>query len=370
MADDLKILNLNGGVLDATDMSLASAMLDAEFEPSILRPYVNRETGKKFVDNMRTKQHVPVTNALLYKDEWQAIDAATVPVYRDRLRFVRDLETLNLVKVLPNALGISQYQYQASSDISDATASMSPTNNGNEDQVELTLRTLPIPLIMKPFSFDIRQLATNRRFGGGIDTFHAEQAMIKVAETMEKLHLGTYGTYQFGGANLYGLRNFDSRITTTYADWAGGTKTAKQRVTDLLTFINTMRDNKQYGPFGIYVGANLERYLDEDYNDTYGVITLRERILKVGVDKERTNSGDVSSSIRFIRALDYLENDDIIVVSFGNRSIRTIQGMTPRIVQWSEKGGMVAKFVAMAIQLPFIVKDYNNKVGILHATKA
>jgi len=175
--------------------------------------------------------------------------------------------------------------------------------------------------------------------------------------------LGTYGTYKFGGGNVYGIRNHPNRMLDTYTDWEDSAKTGEQRLADILSFMQAMRDAYCYGPYGIYIGSNLAYLLDEDYKDESG-LTLRQRILAIG------NEGGEDNVIKFVRTLDYLTDNDIIVVQLAPESIRTIQGMQPRLLQWSTDGGLNLRFKVMSIMVPFLRPDYNNVLGVLHATKS
>jgi hypothetical protein len=42
--------------------------------------------------------------------------------------------------------------------------------------------------------------------------------------------------------------------------------------------------------------------------------------------------------------------------------------MEPRVVQWSERGGMIQKFMVMAIQVPFLKAPYNGVSALIHGT--
>ena len=344
--------------------NIADVLLANHFSSNALRPVVG-EDGKFYINNESGDGVLPVTNATLRKDEWIHLDTVVTQVARERLDFVQDLISMGLTFNLPNAMGHTVLQYQNQSDVSDATVSMDGINKGDADRPAYDLTSMPIPIIHKDFYFSAREIATSRNSGTPLDTSMAELCSRKVSETAEKLHLGTYGTYKFGGGNVYGLRNFPNRITTTYSDWTATSKTAEQRFDDILTFLNTMRNNYQYGPYGIYVGGNLEQYLDEDYKANSD-LTLRERILKIGLDKGNNTPG----KIRFVKALDYLSDDDIFVVRLASDVMQTVQGMDTTTLQWQTNGGMLYNFKVMAILVPRMRSDYNDKCGILHATKA
>ena len=342
---------------------LANLLLNAKFDHNVLRPFV-AEDGQAYVNNSSDSVR-RVENATLRKDEWIKLDEAVTKVARERLDFVADLEGMGLSYSFANALGKTVLQYQNMSDITPAHVTMDGLNKSMSDRPVYDLTSMPIPIISKDLYFSAREIDTSRNMGDSIDTSALEMASRKVAETVEALHVGTFADYQFAGANLYGMRNFPKRITTTVSDWTDDSKTNEQRLLDILTLLESMRNAHRFGPYGIYLGANLEKYLDTDYKANSD-ITLRERILSIGKDSGNNTPG----KIRFVKALDYLENGDIMVVQLTNDVIQTVKGMPTTLIQWPENGGMSLHFKVMAIQLPRCRADYNDSCGILHATQA
>ena len=346
---------------------LAQLMLNANFDHNALRPFVD-EKGRKLVNNGKDSDgnHTvrEVQNATLLKDEWIKLDEAVTKVARERLDFVTDLESMGLTYGLANAMGKTVLQYQNMSDITPAHVTMDGLNKSDSDRPVYDLTSMPIPIISKDLYFSAREVATSRNQGDSIDTSAAEMAARKVAETIESLHVGTFPQYQFAGANLYGMRNFPDRNQATVNDWTDASKTNEQRLADVLQLLDNLRDARRYGPYGIYLAANLERYLDEDFKANSD-ITLRERILKVGRDKGNNTDG----KIRFVKALDYLNDGDIMIVQLTSDVIQTVRGVPVTLIQWPEHGGMQIHLKIMAIQLPRCRADFNGSCGILHATQ-
>lgn len=347
--------------IDFINGSVGDVLLKHNFDADALRPFIDPEAGGAFVNNGSAV--VPVHNATLLVDEWKEMDKVVTKVARERLNFVQDLLAMGLVKDLPNAMGKTVYQKQQQSDISDATVSMSGLSKGDNDRPDYSTITFPIPIIHKDFYFDAREIALSRNGSQPLDMSAAELGSRKVSEAIEKLHLGTYGTYKFAGGNLYGLCNYDKRNTTTYTDWDASAKTNETRFDDILNFIALLRADHYYGPYGVYVAPNLVQYLDQDYKANSD-ITLRQRIQLIGSDGGRGNK------VQFVRDLDYLADDAIVVVQLTSDVFRTIQGMNTRVVQWSSEGGMRYNFKVMAIMVPDPYgADYDGRCGILHATK-
>ena len=342
--------------------SLVNKLLANSFDHNILRPY--RVGEQCFINNAAGGDPIKVNDATLRKDEWILLDTAVTKVARERLNFVTDLRNMGLTTDIKNAMGITKIEYQNQSDIGDASVSMDGINKGENDRPVFDLTSIPIPIVSKDFTISARELAASRNSGQPIDSSNAEQGSRKVSETVEKLHLGTYGTYKFAGSNLYGICNFPDRITTTFTDWAASSKTNEQRFADILGFVYSLRAANRYGPIGIYVSGNYVRYLDEDYKANSD-ITLRERILKVGVDNPST-----PGKIRFVKALDYLANDTVMVIQLTSDVIQSMNGMNTTVLQWTEQAGMQVNMKIMSIVVPRVRSDYNGSCGILHAVKA
>jgi uncharacterized linocin/CFP29 family protein len=343
--------------------SIADILLENGFDYNALRPF-KAEDGKSYI-NKGTGVSRARNTATLRKDEWIKLDEAVNRVRRERLNLVADLESLGLSYTLPNAMGHTVFQYQNVSDITPAQISMDGINKSASDRAVYDLNSMPIPIVSKDLYFSAREIATSRNMGATIDVTTLEEAVRQVSEKIERIHVGTAGDYNFGGGNLYGLRNFPKRRTTTVSDWTDGSKTNEQRFNDLLGLIDLQRGQNHYGPYGVYVASNLERYLDEDFKANSD-ITLRERFLKVG----RDSGNDTPGKIRFVKALDFLTAGDIIVVELASSVIQTIKGMGVTLVQWSGQGGLEYNFKVMAIQLPRCRADYNDQCGIVHATQA
>jgi uncharacterized linocin/CFP29 family protein len=338
---------------------VATALLQNNMDPGVLRPYVGGD-GRSYVDLTRNgKRQALVCNtpATLRKDEWIHLDTAIVKVAKERLRAVADLKAAGLTYSVPNGMGTTVLQSENQSDINAATISMDGLREGDADRPEFDLVGLPLPIIHKDFSYSLRQLMTSRQSGSPLDTTHAELAARRCAETAESLLLGTYGTYAFGGYNIYGYRNFPSRMTATLTLPTDAGWTPSLLVQEILGMKQDSMDAFHYGPWFLYNSPAWDQYLDDDYSQAKGDNTLRERIAKIsGIDGPRT--------------LDYLPNYEFLLVQKSTDVVRLVMGMDFRSLQWETKGGLQVHFKIMGILVPQLRTDQNDKTGVVHGTAA
>jgi hypothetical protein len=178
-----------------------------------------------------------------------------------------------------------------------------------------------------------------------------------VAESAEKLLLGTYGTYAFGGGTIYGITNFPSRLTQSMTLPTASGWTGKTLLTEVLEMKQKSQNAYHYGPWVLYTSPAWDQYLDEDYSDAKGDNTVRERLAKI-------------DGIAAVRTVDYLTNYQMVLVQQTSDVIREVIGMDITTVQWESQGGMQLNFKVMAIMVPQVRADYNSKTGIVHGTAA
>lgn len=332
---------------------IADRLLASGFDVNVLRPYIDEQGA--FITNS-AEQVLPVTNATLRKDEWIFLDKVVTEEAQLRLQAVGDLQRRGLTMSLPNAMGKTVMQYQNQSDISDASISMDGIRRGNNDRPQYDLTSLPLPIIHKDFSFTARELNASRNEGTPIDDSTASLATRKVSEFAEKLLIGTASSFVFGGGTVYGYENFTYRTSSTFADWNASGKTGAQCLVDIQNMVEAARTDRHYGPFVLYVSANMEAKLEEDFKDNSD-LTIRDRLLKL--DK-----------IAEIKTLDFMSDDTLLLVEMDKSTVREIVGFNPTVVQWQSEGGMLYNFKVMAILVPNLRADYQSRCGIVHYVKA
>jgi len=332
-----------------------------DFDVRALRPYIDNKSKRMFIDNSGGGV-TPVGNAVLRKDEWRYLDEEVVNIYRTRLRGVADLINAGLSMSLPNAMGITSYEYEDASDMTGAEMNMDGITRGDDDRIEYQLRRLPIPIIHKGFHFNARVLAARRRNGIPLSTEHAAVAAAKVAEYQENILFNGTSNFAFDSGTIYGYTDHPNRNTGSLtAKWdhaisdSSGAAGGEVIINDVRAMKTALIADRRYGPYVLYVPTNYETVLDDDYRAAGDDRTVRQRILQL-------------DGIADVRVSDYLSDDNVLLVQMSRDTVRWVNGFGATPVQWDEQGGMLTRFRVMAIGLPLILKDQTGRSGIAHYT--
>ena len=271
-----------------------------------------------------------------------------------RLQLVNDLRSSGLTYGVTGGMGKTMLQTETMSKAGSATISMDGIRMGDTDRPLFNTALLPLPIIHEDFNFSLRQIEASRN-GTPLDLSMAEEAARNCAEKAERLALGLETT-EFGGATVYGLLNSPNRLTSTvrspaaYPSW-----TPKMLVQDVLAMRTLSQQKNHNGPWLIYCGQAWDQYLDEDYSDSKGSNTLRQRVQ--AIDK-----------ISGMQTLDFLTGYDIVLVQKTSNVVRLVIGMELTTLQWDSHGGLMKNFKTMMIMVPQVRADYAGQTGIVHAS--
>ena len=347
-------LVLNGSAVG----DVASVLMQNNFDTNMLRPFVGRDGRSYMVMNDENGKPYPQlltnANASLTYLEWQLLDEAVIRAAKPRLRAVADVRGAGLQFTVPQGMGKTVLLTQTQSDITPATVSMDGLGESQSDRPVYGLANLPLPIIHKDFQFSAREIMTSRNGNNPLDTTMAELASRRVAETAEKMLLGTdltYG-YSYGGGTVYGFTNYPSRLTATLTDPTSSTWTPLNTLQDVLAMKLQSQQAFHYGPWVIYNSTDWDQYLDNDFK-VYAQGTLRDRLKMI-------------DGIQDIRTVDYLPTYTMVMVQMTTDVVREVVGMDVTTVQWESHGGMQLHFKVMAILVPQLRCDQNSNTGIVH----
>lgn len=339
--------------------SVASRLMQNGFDPNCLRLYVDSKgrTRQPTINEDGKPSSRIITNApaTLRKDDWIILDDAIVRAGRERLRAVADLRSAGLQFTIPNGLGKTVLETEKQSNINEAEVSMDGLRQSQYDRPEFDLASLPLPIIHKDFYFSARQLAASRNGGSPLDTTMAELAARRVAEEAEKLLLGVSSSFAYGGGTIFGYTNFPDRLTKTitaptFSSWTGATL-----VGEVLEMRQQSQEAFHFGPWAIYVGPAWDVFMDDDYSTLKGDNTLRQRLEQI-------------TGIQEVRTVDFFTDFTLVLVQLTSDVARMVIGMDLTTVQWETLGGMQINFKVMAIMVPQLRSDFNNKTGIVHGS--
>lgn len=341
--------------------SVAQMLVNNGMSPRALRPYSLPGQRGTFITVNKDGKDVPelVSNAntTMTKEAWIELDTAVMKAARPLFVIVDALRARGLVRGVTNGMGTTVLQTQAQSDISAAQVSMDGEATTQKDRPEYSLVNLPLPIVHKDFSFSLREIEASKRGGMSLDTATAELAGSKVAEIIESLFAGTYGTYQVGGGNIYGLTNFTNRLTKSMSDPTATSWTGASLVADVIAMRKQCSDIYYNGPFMIFNAPFWDTYLDADYSTAKGDNTLRDRILRI-------------KGIEGMVTVPTFTGSQFVLCQMSANVIRVIDGMGLTTVQWESSGGLRQNFKVMTIQVPQIRADFNSRCGLVHGAVA
>ena len=347
-----------GGDFQATG-SIGQRLLAANMDPNVLRPWLDRKTGKswKTVYNARKEKFetVPATNATLTYDQWKAIDTAVLAAARTRLRGIADLESRGLTYNL-DGMASTVLQYDDVDEMSAAQRSMDPISRGDKDRPDFTTKYLPLPIVFKDFSLNVRVLNISQKMGTPLDTRMAEMASRKVAELLEADLFNGTSSYAYGGGTIYGYRDFTNRNEVTLnAHWNDSAATGATILDDVISLKQASINDSYYGPWVLYIPTNFETAIEADFKAASDK-SIRQRLLEV-------------DGLEDIRVSDTLTADNVIMVQMTSDVVRLVNGMNISVVQWDINGGLGIEFKVMAIKVPQIRADQSGKCGVIHGSK-
>ena len=294
------------------------------------------------------------TNGTLRKDEWSRLDETVVQVARQRLVGVNDLVSRGLTYDIANGLGVTVLETENVGDMEAAQLNMDGATRGKSDRVQYDIGYLPLPIVHKDFQLNIRVLEASRRLGQPLDTTQAAIAARKVSEMTEEILFTGASAYTFGGGVVRGYTDFPYRSSVSLATvWTDSSMTGAKILADVIAMKQASINDRHYGPWIVYVPTGYETLLDEDYSSSYPNVTIRDRIRLI-------------NGVEDVKVADYLTADNVVMVELSPETVRMVMGMQPTTVEWQTEGGMVFHFKVMAIMVPQLRADQNERSGIIH----
>lgn len=293
-------------------------------------------------------------NDVLHYRDWIEVDSAISRVNRMRLIGNADLINAGLVMRLENAMGTTVVEYNVGGDLTNAQTDMSAETAPEEDRLGIGLGKVAVPITHKGFRYNARALASSRRNGMPLDTDTAELATQRVNEQLENI-LFNGSLIQESDAFVYGYRTAPNRITSgTFSNgiWGAGVATGADALKDVLAWLKLLRNKRFYGPFWLYMSADMETFLDDEFKAASD-LSIRERLMKI-------------DAITHFATADALPNGSVILVQATANVVKLVFGFLPTAIQWEELGGMRQRFLVMAIMVPLIKSDSANNCGIVH----
>lgn len=341
------------------DGEVASALVANKGDLGRMRPFVGAD-GRTYhsVYNKATglSEAVPVNNAagLLTKDGWILLDDAVEKSSQMPLQAWNDLRSIGTRNV-PNPMGHPILQYQQGGHFGNVSVSMDGDRESERNRGLTDLKGIPLPIIHCDFWFTAREMAVAEASGMPLDTDGAAEAGRAIGEQLEAMTIGTSAAFSYGGYSIPGMTSLSTRNTATLTLPTTPGWTPRTLIGELLAMKKQLRDDNQYGPFFTYFGGGWDPYLDDDYSDTKGEGTLRDRVAKI------TDIGDP-------RTLRYIGDFKVVMVQKDPRTARAIVGQEITTVSWPGNGGFRQYFKILCILVPQYRSDYDGQCGINDGT--
>lgn len=359
-------LVLNGLSGDACDLLLTNNL-----DTGVLRPYrgpnglgyvtmtVFDQTANGGAGGMVEKVFCTNAPTTLTYDDWKLIDGVLVEEALPRLRAWGALAASGLQRTIPNGFSKTIIQHQTLNKVGAATISMEGVRESERARPTAGFGYTPLPIIHEDFSYFLREIAVSQNGQMPLPDTMARFAMRNVAELVEDLLLGTAGSYEYGGAYIYGLTNFPSRTTVVLTLPTAPGWTPETLLNEILGMLENGRTIFTYGPYGMFMSTAWTRYLDADYTGAYAFAgqTLRTRLMMI-------------PAIRWMEELDRLTGFQILLVPLDTMKVELLNAMPMQTVAWETKGGMVKSWKVMCIMIPRLRADTNGNSGIIHGTAA
>lgn len=290
------------------------------------------------------------TQDVLRKDEWQKFDEVIIDVARKRLTAVGDLLSRGLTYPLPNALGVTQVEWEQAGDLTDATVSMGGITHAERDRQTFTQKTIPVPIVHKDFQINVRALEASRTRGTPLDTAQAALAARIVSEKIESILFN--GSVVAGTSNqIYGYTTHPDRVTGSLGT-AWTTETGANILADVLAMITAANAQNMYGPFIIYVPVAAHVNMGNDFKSESDK-TILQRILEVPTIAGVQHSTDLAAG-------------EVVMVQLTSDVVDMVDGIQPTVVQWTTEGGFMLNFKVLSIMVPRIKSDKSGQSGVIH----
>jgi len=323
------------GILNTGGGSVAARLMSSGFNASSLR-----------------------TLDLLRKDEWEVFDEVLIEVARQRLVAAGDLISRGLTFNIPEALGRMVLTWEEMSGMEPAVRSMEGITRGRSDRQSFRSNSIPLYITHEDFWISLRTLMASRKLGEPLDTTQITEATIQVTESIEDAVFNgaglTVGGNTVEGYTTHGNRNTGNFEATGDA-WDAAGKTGEQILDDVSSMIAAAHVDLMFGPYVMYVPTAYWVPLIKDFKANSDK-TVLSRLLEI-------------PTLESIKVADKLGADNVLLIQMTRNVVDLVVGEEPQNVQWETDGGFLINFKVLAIMLPRIKKDHEDRSGIVHFTK-
>jgi len=286
-------------------------------------------------------------NSTLLEDEWTTMDSIVVRVAKDKLRLAGDLQAAGMTRSI-DGMAQSELTWQRNTDSQEAGMDMDPRVKTADDRPTYDKVGIPLPFIHSDFSVSERDLTESRRGGFALDTEKLANATRKVSEKVEDVLLDggdlTSG-FKAGSYTLQGFLNHDDTNDVSLNGAAWSTATSANMLLDVQDCIQSMIDNKQDGPYRLYIPSEWQISLGKDYTSGYAKTRIA-RLLELPQLQD----------IVVLPRLSGIVTDTALMLNMKSDVAQLLDGFPMQVLQW-ETEKFTTHYKVLTMMLPRIFSD-------------
>lgn len=313
--------------------------------------------GEKGLSKYRTLASLP-------RRAWEIIDDTTERVAREQLMAIGDLNRAPGVAINIDGMTGSTYNLYRSSSMSPAHTAMSPDTIGDTDALDFDSIAVPLPVTVKDFWINTREVSMASSKGMGLISFATEEAVYKVTQELESNLFNA--DYRVGGTTMYGYTTFpDRQLYTIPTAWTtpfvGGGFSPDDILKDVVNMIDKAMQANHFGPYNLYIPTAYAPIMMLDYTIDVAIgttgVSIEQRLLQL-------------NNLNAVKVSPYLAANNVVLVEMSPRTVKLINGMPLTAVDWEPPGSpnWNHNFKAITMTVPLLISDYDGNCGIVHGS--
>lgn len=335
-------------IVNSTDKGY-SGLIGNSFEPMF-----DPETGQAFLVNSGGSI---VGNSRLDSREWTLLDTEVSLAQRTILIGIQDLRTYGLVRSI-GSIGVMQVDKRVQSERHAADVTMSTRTRVNNDRVDRTTISVPLPVISTAYNIDERELEASRRLMLPLDTAEATEAARAVSETLEGILFNGTTAVTLNGNAVKGYNNATGALSTSTSSLSTGVWTSGDNAYNTIKATLAALELRRFrGPFVIYLHPtdyyNLKAVRSSPSDTTQMTLILenmKEQIAAIKMIDPNNAVGAAAGSMLMVQ------------MSSNVVQLQETMPITNREWRSDDMSAFYAKVMTLAI--PFMQYNASSQTGI------
>lgn len=333
---------MQADIIDSGDKAY-SGLIGNTYQPKF------NKTGQGFLVNNSGNI---VGNSRLDSREWTLLDTEVRTMERTILIGIAHLRQYGLVRNI-GSIGVMQVDKRIQSERHAADVTMSTRTRVNNDRVERTTISVPLPVISTAYNIDERELEASRRLMLPLDTAEATEAARSVSETLEGILFNGTTSVVLNGNGIKGYNNATGALSDTSTNMGGGAWiTGDNAYNTVKGTLAALEARRFHGPFMIYLHStdffNLLQVRAAP-SDTTQMMLIKSLPGVAGVTMVDASNATAGTMV-------------MVEMNSGTVQLQETMPITNREWRSDDLSTFYAK--VMTIAIPFIQYNYQSQVGI------